>query len=133
VEEMSIYDVRVQRSGRTWSLYVPQVDRYTQARHLREVDDMARDLIAVMDGIDPGDITLNIDIEMPADVRAHLDKAAELRMRAESVRRQASAEHHAAARALRERGLTVRDIGRILGVSYQRAHQLISDSATRAA
>jgi len=32
---------------------VPEIDRVTQARNINEVDDMARDLIAIMTGVEP--------------------------------------------------------------------------------
>jgi hypothetical protein len=38
------------RDGRFWLIHVPEIDRHTQARHLREIDTMARDLVAVMTG-----------------------------------------------------------------------------------
>ncbi|MGH8774968.1 MAG: type II toxin-antitoxin system HicB family antitoxin [Jiangellaceae bacterium] len=95
---------RVQRSGRYWAVYVPEVDRWTQARHLREVDPMARDLAALMLDVEADTLRIDITIATPA----------------------AAAELRAAARELYDAGLTLRDIGKVLDVSYQRAHQLLS-------
>jgi len=41
---------------------------------------------------------------------------------------QRAEEARKAARELSENGVTLRDIGRLMGVSYQRAHQLVANS-----
>ena len=46
---VSTYHVRVERDEKHWMLHVPEIGRVTQARNLREVEPMARDLIAVME------------------------------------------------------------------------------------
>jgi len=40
---VSTHHVRVERDEKHWMLYVPEIDRVTQARNLREVEPMARD------------------------------------------------------------------------------------------
>jgi len=35
---MATYEATVTRGERYWVIYVPAIDRYTQARHLRELD-----------------------------------------------------------------------------------------------
>ena len=42
------YTYNVTRDGRFWLIHVPELDRSTQARNLREVDEMAVDLISVI-------------------------------------------------------------------------------------
>ncbi|MGQ0776932.1 MAG: hypothetical protein ACT4NY_21360 [Pseudonocardiales bacterium] len=66
---MNSFTAHVTRDGRFWLIHVPEIDRHTQARHLREIDIMARDLVAVMTGEDPAGIQLTIDIHTP-DVAA---------------------------------------------------------------
>lgn len=124
--QMITYHAHVTRDGAGWHVYVPEVERVTAARHLREVDSMARDLIAGMLDLDPDSLALDVDVELPAAVRDHLDRSAALR--AESARAQAgaAAEARAAARSLHEAGVPLRDVGVALGISYQRAHQLVS-------
>ncbi|MGH9075290.1 MAG: hypothetical protein ACRDZQ_14415, partial [Acidimicrobiales bacterium] len=97
----------------------------TQARHLRELEDMTTDLIQVMTGEEHPEVTY--EFQLAESVQGHLDHARQLRE--ESARSQASAaaEARAAARELHEQGISVRDIGRVLGVSFQRAHQLVGD------
>lgn len=121
-----IYDANVERDGKYWRVRVPQVDRTTQARHLREVDAMARDLISLMHDADPDSVDLRVHIELPEEVRRHLERAAELREQAARAQHEAAEEARAAARQLAAAGLPLRDVGQALGVSYQRAHQLVS-------
>jgi hypothetical protein len=42
------YTYNVTRDGRFWLIHVPELDRFTQARNLREVDEMVVDLISVV-------------------------------------------------------------------------------------
>ena len=123
---MSRYTAQVTRDGRFWLVHVPEVDRHTQARHLREVDIMARDLVAVITGDDLETIELVIDIRTPDAAASHLARATELREESRRAQAEAAAELREAARELKNAGMPLRDIGQLLDVSYQRAHQLVS-------
>ncbi len=122
---MSSYQVTVQRGDRFWLVHVPEIDQWTQARHLREVEEMARDLIAIMTGVEPHSFELDIEINMPSGVAEHVQRASELREVARTAQAQAAQELRDAARELRQSGMPLRDVGQMLGVSYQRAHQLV--------
>lgn len=61
---------RVHRARETWRQRlaggVPELERTTQARNLREVEPMARDLIAVLtDDADPASVDLEVVVEVP--------------------------------------------------------------------
>ncbi|MGH2627040.1 MAG: type II toxin-antitoxin system HicB family antitoxin [Anaerolineales bacterium] len=120
------YHAMVRRSGRFWSVHVPEIERWTQARHLRELNAMTEDLVELMTGAEAGSFTVLYDIELPESVQEHLARAERLRSESAKAQAEAAAEVRAAARALHDSGLSLRDVGRILGVSYQRAHQLVS-------
>lgn len=116
------------RDGRFWLVYVPEIKQYTQARSVREAPDMARDLTAVYLDIPIEDVEFGgLTIELPDDVRNDIDHAAQLRDAATKANQESAAAVRAAAHKLRNSGLTVRDIGAALDVSYQRAHQLINN------
>ena len=129
VETMTSYTVRVERGERYWLVTIPEIQRTTQARTLREVEPMARDLIAVLEQVDPDSFDLHPDIMFPAAAQQHWSRAMQLREEAACTQAQATGEARLAARALADLGLTVRDVGTVLGISYQRAAQLISESA----
>jgi len=124
VAELKTYHAEVDRDGKVWRVRVPAVARATQARTLREAESMARDLIAIMDDIPADSFDLDIAIILPAEVRAELDQSAELRQQA--ARSQAQAAQ--LARRLRDQGLSLQDVGKALGVSFQRAKQLIDEA-----
>lgn len=128
---MRSYRVDVERDGRFWLLRVPDVG-VTQARHLREVEVMARDLITVMTDRDPSGFDIDVHIAVPAATRRHLLRAEKLRDQARDSQSKAAAELRAAAQELAKSGMPLRDIGQLLGVSYQRAHQLVSSDLSRA-
>lgn len=61
IEAVGTYHAQVSRDGQFCLIYVPEVDRYTQAQSWSEVEATARDLVAVMDEVDPGSFELAIE------------------------------------------------------------------------
>lgn len=98
----------------------------TQARSLEEVDEMTRDFIAGMTDVAESSFDIQVDIQLPVDVVEHLVASERLREQAALARSQSAEEARIAARLLKTSGLTVREIGRALKVSHQRAQQLVS-------
>jgi hypothetical protein len=128
VAELSTYHAEVDRDGTVWRIRVPEVARTTQARTLREVEAMARDLIAIMDDIPADSFDLDVTLTLPAEVRAELERSAELREQAARSQAEAAQLVRRAARRLRDQGLPLQDVGKALGVSFQRAKQLIDEA-----
>lgn len=87
---------------------------------------MTEDLIELMTGAKAGTFSVDYDIELPETVRGHLDRAEQLRSESAQAQSAAAAEVRAAARELHQGGLPLRDIGQLLGISHQRAHQLVA-------
>lgn len=114
------------RGDRYWLVHVPELDQYTQARNLAEVEPMARDLIALLKEIPDDSFQLDVRIELPEHVRHHLELARKYSEDAARAQAESARERRAAARGLKARGLTVRDIGTALGISHQRAQQLLA-------
>jgi DNA-binding NarL/FixJ family response regulator len=86
---------------------------------------MIRDRVAVMTGIEPQDVDFTIELQLPAGARAHVERAEALRDEAARAQREAADEWRAAAVELSGEGLTVREIGKALNISHQRAQQLV--------
>lgn len=89
--EMSTYHAQISRDGKFWLIHVPEVGRWTQARTVPEIDEMARDLIAIMDEVDPDSVDPDINITLPDAVEKHL-------RRAEELERQSRGQHSSADR-----------------------------------
>jgi hypothetical protein len=128
VADLKTYHAEVDRDGRVWRIRVLEVQRTTQARTLREVEPMARDLIAIMDDIPADSFNVNVRITLPAEIAAELERSAALREEAARNQAQAAQLSRQAARHLRDQGLPLRDVGQALGVSFQRAKQLIDEA-----
>ncbi|MDR3359134.1 MAG: hypothetical protein LBO20_00440 [Bifidobacteriaceae bacterium] len=118
-----MYKVIAEPVGRHWQVEIPEIDRATQARTAREIPVMARDLIDVMTG--EANSQIEIEYVVPAVVSDHLSKARQARLRETEARAEAARELRAAAKALRAQDLPLADVGAVLGVSHQRAHQLL--------
>lgn len=120
------YTVTAERVGQYWHLWVPAVDRATQARWASEVRAMAADLIESMTDLSSDEFEVEVEWVVPAEVRQHLDLAEQYRDQEAEARARAAHEARAAAKALHASGLGSSEVGAVLGVSRQRAHQLIT-------
>lgn len=89
---------------------------------------MARDLVAIMEDVPADSFAVKIRVTLPVEVQAELERSAELRELAARNQAEAAKLARRAARRLRDQGLPLRDVGAVLGVSFQRAKQLIDEA-----
>jgi DNA-directed RNA polymerase specialized sigma24 family protein len=126
------YFVRAIRWARGWELHItdPAGGRVgvTQVRRLSGADAMVRDYLCLETGRTPESFALEFTAEVPggltdevvalrADQQEVASRQAELAQRAREV-----------ARKLRAAGLTGSEVGAVMGVSEQRASQLLRDA-----
>jgi hypothetical protein len=124
---VSTYTAICERGGKWWEITVPELDEVTQARRLDQVPGTVAALAHLMAGDDHA--VVSVHIRIPDDLRDEIARARRLRGEAEAATRESAALSRHAARRLAADGLSLRDIGELLGVSYQRAHQFAGDAA----
>jgi thioesterase domain-containing protein len=118
-------EVRVEREGRLWVLRISGVG-VTQARHLREVERMVADYVAIMRGVDPAAVDVTVKgINPGAALAADIAAARQAYADAAAAQAAAATQWREVAAALRGQGLTVAEIATVLEVSPQRVSQLV--------
>ena len=122
------YTATATREGRWWMVSVPEVDGVTQARRLSDVGEMASELVAVSLDVPLEEVEVQVVVDQVGEV-AVADRLARIhadREEAARLEREASELARALARDLVAEDVPLRDVGEVLGVSHQRAHQLVS-------
>ena len=123
---MNTYLVEVTRDNRWWMIRVPEIDGLTQARRLADVEQMARELIAVT--LDVRLSEVSVDVTFGAidgiDVRSRIAAISSEKAEAARLEADVAAKTSALVKELVAHGVPLRDIGAMLGVSFQRVHQL---------
>jgi len=124
---MTRYTVTAERGRRWWLLQCVEVPgALSEVARLDQADDAMREAIAFVAQVEPSEVEIVLQPVVPPTVDEHVELAARYREQAQRANSAAARESRAAARALREAGLSVRDVGTVLGVSHQRAHQLLT-------
>ena len=100
---------------------------HTQVRRLTAIDETAREVIAALTEVDPGEVEVEIAIRMPAALADAHTALAEAEQAARNAVRIAREHRVRAARIARDEGLTTRESALLLGVSHQRISQLINE------
>lgn len=122
-----IYHVTAERAGKWWVLQaqeapgaISQVSRLDQADQIKEA-------IAFVAGVAEADVEIVVSPVLPESVREHLAEADRYRQESSDANERAAAANRSAARILHDEcRMPLRDVGAVLGVSHQRAHQLVS-------
>ena len=138
VEEVKVsikktYTVRVVRSGEWWAIEVPEISGvHSQTKRLDKVDFMVRDAIGLMLEIPTDSFDLLMKVELPAEWQERLERVKKMRQEADAMQKEAQQQVAVLVDDLSRRAhLTVRDTGQLLGVSHQRAAQLLHQKPKR--
>lgn len=119
------YTAEVYREDGWWMIRIPDLDLLTQAENWAEVDYMGRGVIASDLDISMSDVALDVTVLVDAETRRLLDLADRLAVDAEKARGGVLAARQEAARRLHGDGFSYRLIGRVMGLTHQRAEQLV--------
>lgn len=123
------HTVRVFRDSELWIIEVPELDVVSQSRTLAAAEREARELVAVWLDVPVAQVTVQMDYSaidpeasrLVAQARATQAAADDMIQAAAATRRQA------ARRLVGEDGLSLRDAAVVLGVSFARVQQLVTD------
>jgi predicted RNase H-like HicB family nuclease len=128
MSEHPTYRAVCDRSGSWWAISVPELRGVrTQARRLDQAEAMVREAIALMLDVPEDSFDVVLAPHLPERTELAVDELRRRKGQADAAQRAASEAAVAAAEALVGAGLTVRDAGRVLGVSHQRVAQLLGD------
>lgn len=125
---MTTYQVIATRDGRWWMISVPEIDGLTQARRLADVEQMARELIAVTLDIRLSEVAVEVnfgDID-GIPVASCIEAISREKADAARLEEDAAAKTKSLVKQLVASNVPLRDIGAMLGISFQRVHQLAS-------
>lgn len=121
------YTVEVRRSGRWWAIEVPELRGvFSQARRLADVEPMARDAIAAVLDVPPRSFRVQVRPVLGERLEGLVRDARESRAAAQEAQVEALDRSARAFRSLQKAGIPLRDAGELLGVSHQRAAQLVA-------
>ena len=126
---MTTYEATAVREGKWWMVSIPAIDGLTQARRLSEAANMAREYIAASQNVPLEQVAVELrfaPIGGIEDVAEQVAAISDDRARAAELERAASRQTTELAQRLAAADVPVRDIGAILHISHQRAHQLVS-------
>ena len=131
------YRVEVMRSGTWWAITVPELGGvFSQTKRLDQVEDAAREAVALMLEVDEDDVVIPLDVVVtpPSEIAELLERLDASAAAADEAVRVAAETRREVVEALRAEGLPLRDIGALIGLSHQRVGQLLaSESASPAA
>jgi hypothetical protein len=120
------YQVEVTRDGRWWIISVPEIDGLTQARRLADVKQAARELIAVTLDIRLSEVDVDVAFGDIDGIRVgdYIELISSEKAEAARLEEDATAKTKTLVKQLVAHNVPLRDIGAMLGLSFQRVHQL---------
>ncbi len=110
------------RTGGWWAVEVPELPGlFTQARRLDQVAAVVADAARLLT-----DVAVEVTVRpaLPDDIQSAVERVLAEAAEADAAQRRAAEDVRGLVASLRAKGLSVRDVGTVLGVSPQRVSQL---------
>ncbi|MDR2619610.1 MAG: hypothetical protein LBC29_00525 [Propionibacteriaceae bacterium] len=122
---MTTVHVTAERFDKWWVLQcVEYPGAISQVRRLEQAADEIREAIAWVAELPEDDLDIEVVPLVPDEFTQALERIQSLRKRADAARAEAAVANRAVATGLARAGYSARDIGTLMGVSFQRAAQL---------
>ena len=135
-----IYEVKVWQDDDWWLARVvgasddadpSPLNALTQARSLARIEPMARDLVATILDAEEDAFGIEVDYDLPENIGDLLCQARGAHAWLEAAQELWQERSAVAARALAERGYSLRETATLLGLSHQRVDQLLGRGVER--
>ena len=126
VAQVTTYRVIATQEERFWLLSVPELDVVTQARTLDRAEATVRDLIAVWLDVPPGSFAVEVEPRLDDEWTKLLRETRDARTTADKASAHASELLRTSVTTLHDAGLSAREVGSLMGISYQRVQQLLA-------
>ncbi|MGH3425092.1 MAG: sigma factor-like helix-turn-helix DNA-binding protein [Nocardioidaceae bacterium] len=124
---------RATRSGGWWAVEVPEINGvFTQARRLGLIPCMVADAVSVMENVPAEQVEVEVVPVLADCEREKVESAKRLARAAQEAEERAALASREIVVELRDQGLTVRDVGTVMGVSASRVSQLARSRKTAA-
>jgi hypothetical protein len=115
------------RRGKWWVVDVPEIrGLFTQVKRLDQVEEWILDAASMLDDQPAEGFTVTVVPDFGEEVAAKVTSAKQAREKLRQMETEAAEASKNAAAALANEGLTVREIGKVLNLSHQRAAQLVN-------
>ncbi|MEV0982604.1 hypothetical protein [Streptomyces sp. NPDC049915] len=121
-----MYRVRAKRQRGGWVLQIADTDE-VWIRRLTEAVAAARSRISEGTNIPPGEINIQVDIQLDEPLQSRKREAVQAILQARRAQEQAARAYRDVARSLQESGVSGAEIALILDVSRQRVSQLLAE------
>jgi DNA-directed RNA polymerase specialized sigma24 family protein len=122
------YQARARKDGRFWLVEIPALDITGQARSLGEVDEVAREVAALVLDVDPDGIGVDVEVELPENLKAAWAQARRDLGAARQAQADAARESREVVAALRSAGYTYAEAAQALGLSPQRVQKIATSA-----
>jgi hypothetical protein len=121
------YSATVHRQGDWWVIDVDGVG-VTQAKRLDRAEHMARDLVAAVHDVDYDDVQVDVTFNLSPELAGVVSAAKAAAEVAKAAQQRATELSLDAVARLHGQKLSLRDIAKLTGVSFQRVHQLLNSA-----
>ncbi len=122
---MKRYTVTAERGASgVWVLECEELGVVSQTKRLDQAEDEVTEVIVYQSGLQPEAFRIEVVPVLAPDIEGLKAHAEELQAKADTAATDAAAAKRALARTMKQQGFTVREMGQVLGVSYQRAAAL---------
>jgi hypothetical protein len=121
------YRVIASKEERFWLLSVPELDIVTQARTLDRAEATVRDLIAVWLDVPSESFAVEVEPQLDDEWVRLLRETKDARSTADRASARASELLRTSVTTLHDAGLSAREVGGLVGISYQRVQQLLAE------
>lgn len=123
---LAIMEIKAEceRKANAWRIRVPELDNLMiSTKRLDVAAEQIKDLVHESAGVDRCDVVVKVETTIPG-IMCDLQAAQQKMKEAQALQEQGSKEIRAVVARLREQGISMRDVGVLLGISAQRVSQL---------